>query len=443
MPNALSDCTIPLVLKKIGKDRLAGCLTVKVEGGSRQLFFENGVLCFARTDDPDLRLGSLLVATGSISSVDLGLFDPVLRMKGDKKVGEVLTDLGLISTPILQQALTTQMLRIAADLFPRREGSWAFSPMETVPKNSQGLSLEMAVLMREGIRAISDFSFYKKAFGEMSPRPSDQVDSISVELTTVQRKFISKVGRFYPTPNSRMPFCLNMSEDLYWRAALLFFLLGRLEFVDRSQQEVESNLEDTVIIRMQEVDAQVQAEPQIQEEPPVQEEAVAEEISVPAPLEGQPVSREIVAVADERGKAETSVPTLQQMDPETCFEKAEAEFASRNFLKVLSLLEMAIRKGQPRPKYYQLLGRAQMQFPNLRRDAEDSFLKQAELEPWNADPYYYLGELYQIEGLSMRAEKQFQKALELNMDHTKAGIRMNQLNPALFRATAGQKKKKK
>ncbi len=410
-------------------------MSVTVDGGGRQLFFEEGVLCFARTNDPDFRLGALLVATGSISPVDLGLFDPVLRMKGDKKVGEVLTDLGLISTPILHQALITQMVRIVADLFPRKEGTWVFNAMKTVPKNNLGLNLDMAILMREGVRAIHDFSFYKKAFADMSPKPSDQVESSAVELTAVQRKFISKVGRFYPTQNSRMPLCLNMSEELYWRAILLFFLLGRIEFVDRSLVEVESNLEDTVIIRMEEVEKQVQ------------EGGVIPELSVPAEAveekDMQPASREIVVIEEEQHKPELSVQAMQQMDPETCYEKAEIEFANRNFLKVLSLLEMAIRKGQARPKYFQLLGRTQMQFPNLRRDAEDSFLKQAELEPWNADPYYYLGELYQLEGLNLKAEKQFQKALELNMDHTKAGIRMSQINPVLFRATAAQRKKKK
>jgi tetratricopeptide (TPR) repeat protein len=83
-----------------------------------------------------------------------------------------------------------------------------------------------------------------------------------------------------------------------------------------------------------------------------------------------------------------------------------------------------------------------MQYPNLRRDAEQSFLKQAEMEPWNADPYYFLGELYQLEGLVIRAEKQFEKALEINLEHTKAGIRMNQINPARMRAAQSQKRKK-
>jgi len=433
MPNALSECTIPLVLKKIGKDRMTGCLTVKVDGGDRQLFFEKGVLRFARTNDPDLRLGAVLVSTGSISSVELGLFDPVLQVRSSEKVGAVLTDLGLISTPILHQALITQMVRITADLFPRKQGEWDFDPLQ--PDSSESgyddLKVDIPILMQEGVKAISDFSFYKQTFASIYPKPSAQFNAESSKLSLVQCKFISKVGRFYPTPNSEMPVRMNMNEELYWRAILLFYLLGRIEFVDPSDKEVEYDLEETAIIKLSEVEKQIKAVSQLPD------------LSYPGKTQFEQADNLNELVVVEEKVVTPPVAENLPQDPELIFLLAEQAFAQRTFFKALTLMETALQKGPARPKYYQLLGRTQMQFPNLRRDAEESFLKQAGMEPWNADPYYYLGELYQLEGLYQRAEKQFQKALELNLEHTKAGIRMNQLNPTLFRSTASQKKGKK
>lgn len=417
---------------------MTGCLTVEVDGGKRQLFFEKGVLRFASSDDPDMRLGAILVSTGSISSIDLNLFAPLLNSRSQERVGSVLTDLGLISTPILFRALLTQMVQIVKDLFPRREGVWFFQSEQSCKGEYDDLKLEMHILMQEGIKALDDFSFYRESFASMCPRPSGHKDESGVDLTSVQRKFISKVGRLYPTKNSQMAALMGLKEDLYWRAILLFYLLGRIEFVDRSDLDLASDMEETAEIKKETVEKEFGKVTVIPDLPlPLSEQAMSD-LNQPQATSSPSPSREIITV-EENG----SVSDLHAVDPEICYAQAEREFAQRNYFKALSLLQTSLQKGPPRAKYYQLLGRVQMQFPNLRRDAEDSFLKQAQMEPWNADPHYYLGELYQLEGLNLRAEKQFQKALDLNMEHTKAGIRMSQLNPNLFKAKVSQKKVKK
>ena len=42
------------------------------------------------------------------------------------------------------------------------------------------------------------------------------------------------------------------------------------------------------------------------------------------------------------------------------------------------------------------------------------------MEPWNADPVFYLGQLYWVENMFKKAEKWYRKALEINMEHTLA-----------------------
>lgn len=443
MANFLRECTIPLVLKKIGKDKMTGCLTVTVEGAVRQLYFEEGVLRFARTNEPKLRLGAVLVASGSISSNDLELFDPILRQRKTEKMGCVLTDLGLISTPILHDALVTQMVHIVADLFPRTLGEWEFEVRRFDLSDEPTPSLAMTTLMIEGVKAIKDFSFYKTHFADYLVKPSEENQEAAGELTVVQRKFISKIGRLYPTPNRDMPMKMSMNEDLYWRASLLFFLLGRLNFFENVESNVEPDLEDTAIIRLSEVREQIESalmtEGDSSQESPISvERDMSPDVMEPAQPAEVPASREIVVVDP---PAEAAAPLSLTGNPSLWYDQAEQAFEQRQYLKVLTLMEQAIRVGPARPKFFQMLGQAQMQYPHLRRDAEASFLKQAEMEPWNADPHYFLGELYQLEGLVIRAEKQFEKALEINFEHTKAGIRMNQINPARLRSVHARKKK--
>jgi uncharacterized protein HemY len=48
------------------------------------------------------------------------------------------------------------------------------------------------------------------------------------------------------------------------------------------------------------------------------------------------------------------------------------------------------------------------------------------MEPWNADPMFALGQLYKSENLTKKAKAYFEKALELNLDHTLAGKAMDE-----------------
>jgi uncharacterized protein HemY len=66
------------------------------------------------------------------------------------------------------------------------------------------------------------------------------------------------------------------------------------------------------------------------------------------------------------------------------------------------------------------LGLSQSQIPSLAPLAEKNLQKAAEMEPWNADPVFYLGQLYWTENMFKKAEKCFRKALEINMQHTLA-----------------------
>ena len=101
--------------------------------------------------------------------------------------------------------------------------------------------------------------------------------------------------------------------------------------------------------------------------------------------------------------------------------KANRFFKVKKYFEAVSLLEQAVEIDQSRANYYLLLGLSQAKLPAMKQFAEKNLLKATELEPWNADHVFALGELYRSENLMKKADQYFKKALEINMEHTLAG----------------------
>jgi len=99
----------------------------------------------------------------------------------------------------------------------------------------------------------------------------------------------------------------------------------------------------------------------------------------------------------------------------------------------LILLGEAVSLIKEKGRYFFLLALTESKIPSLHKKAEQDFLKSLKLEAWNPEAYVGLGLLYKQEGLLVKAEKLFKKALHLDPEHT----------VALREVEAFEKKKKK
>jgi tetratricopeptide (TPR) repeat protein len=113
---------------------------------------------------------------------------------------------------------------------------------------------------------------------------------------------------------------------------------------------------------------------------------------------------------------------------QVCFQEALEHKARKSYVEAADCLDRAIRLDPERAKYFFQLGLCQMHLPAFRKNAEQNLLKAAEMEPWNAEPAYHLGMMFRSAGLRRMSEKYFRKALEINMDHTKAGQALQELS---------------
>lgn len=99
--------------------------------------------------------------------------------------------------------------------------------------------------------------------------------------------------------------------------------------------------------------------------------------------------------------------------------KARKYFQSADYHNCIQYCRLAIRFADSVARYHHLLGEAQVRNPDHRwqKLAEQSFQKASELDPWNADYLVTLGQFYRRQGFTMRARRQFEKALEILPSH--------------------------
>jgi curved DNA-binding protein CbpA len=116
-----------------------------------------------------------------------------------------------------------------------------------------------------------------------------------------------------------------------------------------------------------------------------------------------------------------SAPADKGKNARELYLNANRFFKARRYFEAVSLMEQAVAIDSSRANYFLLLGLAQSKLPAMKKHAESNLLKAHELEPWNADHLFALGELYRSENLMKKAEHYFQKALEINLEHTLAG----------------------
>jgi len=99
------------------------------------------------------------------------------------------------------------------------------------------------------------------------------------------------------------------------------------------------------------------------------------------------------------------------------FLKAKTFYNKGKYEEARFLLKEAVKLNKDKANYYLLLALAESKIPSYVKNAEQNFLKAAELEPWSAESYIGLGLMYKKEGLKFKASKQFRKALDIEPKH--------------------------
>lgn len=127
---------------------------------------------------------------------------------------------------------------------------------------------------------------------------------------------------------------------------------------------------------------------------------------------------------DGRGFREFSAQDVVEPEPDEqakeIYLKAKALYAQKRYRDCFLAMTQALKLDANKPGYYLLMGLAQSNLVEYRRDAEINLNKVVEMEKWNAEPLVALGLLFHREKLFKRAETYFKRALELEPNHAVA-----------------------
>jgi hypothetical protein len=103
-------------------------------------------------------------------------------------------------------------------------------------------------------------------------------------------------------------------------------------------------------------------------------------------------------------------PAADAAAAKSLFLKAQQAYDSSDFWNAIQLCQKAADLAPDRAEVYHLLGLALSRNPMWRQDAEKNLRIATNLDPWKADYFLALGNLYEEVGLHLRARKAFEQA---------------------------------
>ena len=104
---------------------------------------------------------------------------------------------------------------------------------------------------------------------------------------------------------------------------------------------------------------------------------------------------------------------------EVFYVKAREFFKAKDFYNAIQYCEQALKANDADARYHSLLGQSLVRNPDYRwqKRAEQSLLKAAQIDPWNAEHFVHLGNFYKAHNLLRKAKKSFEKAVEVAPSH--------------------------
>jgi tetratricopeptide (TPR) repeat protein len=161
----LAEGTVSQLLRQIYVGRRNGLLHL-VKGQERQsLRFRRGHIVNATTNVVEERLGEMLVRRGMLSPADLARATEIVLREG-KRLGLVLSELGLIDTNGLEDAIALHVHEMLAKVFAWDEGSYSFEEEDDAPGAELTLKLTTGELILEAVQAVKDPDVVRYSLGD-------------------------------------------------------------------------------------------------------------------------------------------------------------------------------------------------------------------------------------------------------------------------------------
>jgi hypothetical protein len=158
---------LPEVLTFLSTTRKSGTLTQVSDRKEAHLFFQDGALVYAGSNQEHFRLGTILLRRKKITRDQRDRIDAVMQRDGGQ-FGQLLVQAGHMSDPELRDWLKVQVSEIVYDAFVWEGGTFSFAQETSLPPHAVTISIDLGNLIMEGARRIEEWEQCLKLLPDQS-----------------------------------------------------------------------------------------------------------------------------------------------------------------------------------------------------------------------------------------------------------------------------------
>ena len=187
---SLKEASLADVCQLLALGLKTGCLSIADRSRFGQIYFDKGRITFARVVNRRDRIGDLLVSHGVLTQQQLTDALVAQRDEPDKKLGELLISLGFISEKDLQLYIRMQIEEAIYHLFTWSRGNFFFEADE-MPEADITVSINPDSLLLEAARRVDEWSQIEKKIPSLDlvfEVEHDRLETADVDLKPEQRR---------------------------------------------------------------------------------------------------------------------------------------------------------------------------------------------------------------------------------------------------------------
>ena len=153
---SLASFRLPDVLTFVSSAKKSGTLTLTSGSSEAIVYFEDGAVIFAGSNQETLRLSAVLLRKKHISTEQRDAIDALMKAEGGR-FGQLAVQQGLLTEEQLRDFLKVQVSEIIYDCFVWPDGNFAFLDGATVPPYAVTIAVDLSNLIMEGARRIAEW----------------------------------------------------------------------------------------------------------------------------------------------------------------------------------------------------------------------------------------------------------------------------------------------
>ncbi len=197
MEGNLHEVPVPEIVHTFTAAGRSGVLHLSRGTTTKRIYFKDGAIVFASSDDETERLGELLVRAGALKRSELELACRVVA-SSHLRLGATLVDMGYLSAEEVDRRVKEQVAAIVQSLLPWDHGVFRAEENDLpLPPDLERSDLSTAALLIEGVRRIEDFATIRRGLRDLDGPLSYALDLSNLghdfELTPAEGFVLSRV----------------------------------------------------------------------------------------------------------------------------------------------------------------------------------------------------------------------------------------------------------